>query len=283
VTGADAQAVDGSLSSRLGSDPGEPLALWVRELDAAPAPDVRALRFEYSSRGDRVPGVLLLPSRARSPLPLVLLQHGAGGSKESDYLDAARLPWVRGGAAVASIDFPLHGERANAKLSARLLGSTSTRGPGELDPQVRALARDFLRQALCDLGRALDALATRPEIDADRVAYAGFSLGGIVGAFYAPADARLSAAALALAGGGLGPGELDATRTIGGFAGRPLLFVNATRDERIPRASAEALHAAAPEPKQIAWFESGHTDLPGRALKAMWIFLAAALRIDAAR
>ena len=53
-----------------------------------------------------------------------------------------------------------------------------------------------------------------------------------------------------------------------------MLFVNATRDDRIPRAHAEALHAAAAEPKQVLWFECGHADLPGRALKAMWGFLA---------
>jgi len=259
-----------------GADLGEPLALTVRE--AAAAPGVRSLRFEYSSRGDRVPGLLLLPAERRGPLPLVLLQHGAGGSKESDYLDAARLPWVRGGAAVASIDLPLHGERANAKLGDRLLGSIAARGAAE---PGGGLLRDFVRQALCDLSRAVDALGTRPEIDADRIAYAGFSLGAIVGALYCPADARPRAAALALAGGGLAPDEFDPVRHIGGFAGRPLLLVNATRDERIPRASAEALHAAAPEPKQIAWFECGHSDLPGAALKAMWTFLARELAIRA--
>ena len=272
MTGADAPVP--------GLDPDEPLALWMRELDAAAAAGVRALRFEYSSRGDRVPGVLLLPADRPPPYPLVLLQHGAGGSKEADYLDAARLPWVRGGAAVASIDFPLHGERANAKLGARLFGAIAGRTAG--DEQVGALLRDFVRQARCDLGRALDVLEARPELDADRVAYAAFSLGAIVGALFCPGDRRLRAAALALAGGGLGPRELDPVRHIGGFAGRPLLLVNATRDERIPRSAAEALHAAAPEPKQIAWFESGHNDLPGQALKAMWTFLARELAIERA-
>jgi dipeptidyl aminopeptidase/acylaminoacyl peptidase len=90
----------------------EPIAFWMAAT-AAPdhAPSLRVQRFEYSSRGDRVPGLLLLPD-GNGPFPLVLLQHGAGGSKHAPYLDAARLPWVRRGAAVASIDFPLHGERA---------------------------------------------------------------------------------------------------------------------------------------------------------------------------
>ena len=55
----------------------EPLCLFTA---SRPTPeafgDARCLRFEYSSRGDRIPGRLLLPARDRGPFPLVLLQHG---------------------------------------------------------------------------------------------------------------------------------------------------------------------------------------------------------------
>jgi len=252
----------------------EPLAFWTT---AAPAPDhapsLRARRFEYSSRGDRVPGLLLLPSDGSGPFPLVLLQHGAGGSKHAPYLDAARLPWVQRGVAVASIDFPLHGERASAKLSEQLLGVTAA-SVRAAHADTMALWSEFSRQSVADLRRALDALAALPELDAGRVAYAGFSLGAILGALYCPTDARLRAAALALGGAGIGPPDFDPAARIGDFAPRPLLFVNATRDERIPRAAAEALHAAARDPKEIAWFECGHNDLPGAGLKRMWSFLA---------
>jgi fermentation-respiration switch protein FrsA (DUF1100 family) len=60
---------------------------------------------------------------------------------------------------------------------------------------------------------------------------------------------------------------------VGRFAPRPILFVNASRDERVPRAAAEALYAAAGEPKEMLWFDAAHDDLPGRALKAIWLFL----------
>jgi dienelactone hydrolase len=253
----------------------EPLAAWF-----APLPQrngLRALRFEYSSRGDRVPGLLLLPAEGRGPWPLVLLQHGAGGSKESDYLDAARLPWVRRGMAVASIDLPLHGERASAKLTERLLAALA--GPGASHGAANLLWREFARQAVADLRRAIDVLAARPEVDPARTAYAAFSLGAILGALYVPLDPRPRAAALALGGGGFGPPALDPARHIGGFAGRALLLVNATRDERIPRSAAEALHAAAGDPKEVLWFDSGHHDLPGHALKAMWAFLARTLEV----
>ncbi len=239
--------------------------------DAPPAddlPDLRRQVFEYSSRGDRVPGRLLLPPGAEGPFPLVLLQHGAGGSKEAPYLTAAAGPWVRAGAAVASIDFPLHGERASDKLGADLL--RGPRGPAAANPTVRL---GLVQQAVSDLRRALDALEDHPQVDPRRVAYAGFSMGAILGALFCGTDERPRAAALALGGGGFGPPEADPLQVIGRFAPRPLLFVNAERDEVIPRSAAEALHAAAGEPKEIVWFDTTHAGLRGVALKAMWSFL----------
>ncbi len=252
------------------ADPGEPLALWRRaQAPPASAGDLRSVAFEYTSRGDRVPGRLLLPARGAGPFPLVLLQHGLGGSKEAPYLDATAPVWVRGGAAVASIDFPLHGARASRKHLERL-GAPGA-GVGA------SLAAEMVRQAVIDLRRALDAAATLPEIDAGRVAYAGFSLGSIIGATFCGVDPRPCAAALALGGGGLGPPETDPLRHVGRIAPRPLLFVGATRDQTIPRAATEALYAAAGEPKRLLWFDAGHDALPGAALKAIWHFLRAPL------
>jgi dienelactone hydrolase len=264
------------LSDRFRLDPEEPLGVLFRacEAPAALAP-ARALRFEYSSAGDRVPGRLLLPAAEAGPRPLALVGHGAGGAKDAPYIDAAVGPWVRGGAAVASIDFPLHGERASAKLSERLLASLA---PGA-DRSHEPLWLAFAGQAVLDLERALDALALHPEVDVARTVYAGFSLGTLLGSLFCAGEPRVSAAALAIGGGGLGPADADPARHIGRFAPRPLLFVNATRDERIPRSAAEALHAAAAEPKQVLWFECGHADLPGRALKAMWQFFQPHLRV----
>ncbi len=256
------------------ADPGEPLALWHRpQSPPAAAEDLRAFAFEYTSRGDRVPGRLLLPPRGVGPFPLVLLQHGLGGSKEAPYLDAIAPFWVRGGAAVASIDFPLHGARASRKQRARI--GAADEGPGRL------LATELVRQAVIDLRRALDAAAGLPHVDADCVAYAGFSLGSIIGATFCGVDPRPRAAALALAGGGLGPPETDPLHYVSRMAPRPLLFIGATRDQTIPRTATEALYDAAGEPKQLLWFDATHAALPGKALKAMWLFLSASLGLAA--
>jgi fermentation-respiration switch protein FrsA (DUF1100 family) len=252
-------------------DPGEPLDLWL-DAGSPPAslPDLRRQLFEFSSRGDRVPGRLLLPPGGSGPFPLVLLQHGAGGSKESPYLDAAAGPWVRAGAAVASIDFPLHGERANAKLPIELLRGIASAAPVAAGQDLRF---GLIRQAIVDLRRGLDALAVHPLLDSQRVVYAGFSMGAILGAIFCGVDERPRAAALALGGGGLGPPEIDPARFIGRFAPRPLLFVNAERDEVIPRRASEALFDAAGQPKEIVWFDTNHAGLRGVALKTMWGFL----------
>jgi len=263
----------------LRADPREPLDAWFAAV-AAPAGlgGIEAERFELASRGDRVPGRLLLPAGAPGPLPLVLLQHGAGGAKDAVYLDAAAGPWVRRGAAVASIDFPLHGERASAKLSERVLGELAPGGGGLRDT---SLWRELARQAVHDLQRTLDALERHPRIDPARIGYAAFSMGTILGAPFCALDSRVRAAALAIGGGGFGPAELDPVHHVPRFAPRPILFVNAERDERIPRAAAEALHAAALEPKEIVWFDCTHSGLPGAALKAMWTFLQRHLAIGA--
>jgi dienelactone hydrolase len=250
----------------------EPLDLWMAEACPPPgAEGVRALAFELTSRGDRVPGRLLLPP-GPGPLPWVLLQHGAGGSKEADYLDATGLRWLARGVALAGIDFPLHGERANPKLAAHLLARHD-------DPAGAPLQIEFVRQAVTDLRRTLDALAALPELDATRVAYAGFSLGSILGVLFCAEDPRPRAGAFALGGGGFGPSGVDPARHVARIAPRPVLFVNALDDAVVPRAAAETLHAAASEPKQVAWFEGTHRTLPGAALKAMWTFLARHLEV----
>jgi hypothetical protein len=208
---------------------------------------------------------------------LILVQHGAGSGKDDPVMDTVTDPWVRGGAAVGRIDFPLHGERDDPKLTAQALAALAEDGSRE--SQDLGLWADIHRQAVSDLRRSLDALTSLEEIAGDRVGYAGFSLGAILGAAFCAEEPRVRVAALALGGAGLAPEPHDAASSIGRLAPRPVLFVNARDDERVPAARAEQLHAAAGEPKEVAWFEGGHGGLPGAALKRMWRFLAEHLAI----
>ena len=116
---------------------------WVQWPGTPPpgAPELCVQRFEISSRGDRISGRLLLPDAQPGPCPLILLQHGLGGSSDAPYLDAAGVPWVRRGAALACMDLPLHGARADPKLAIQVATVAGT------PPQAGPLGIDFVRQA----------------------------------------------------------------------------------------------------------------------------------------
>jgi dipeptidyl aminopeptidase/acylaminoacyl peptidase len=72
--------------------------------------------------------------------------------------------------------------------------------PGE---KVIEAVDDLLRQSVIDGARALDWVATRPDLDAARIGLFGISMGGIKGAMLAPLEPRIGAAVLGLAGGDL--------------------------------------------------------------------------------
>jgi dienelactone hydrolase len=267
----------------LQTDPREPLALRTRET-RAPAifGDRPSLEIEYTSRGDRVPGHVLLPTSGDGPHPVLIVQHGLNGSRVAEYMTACGR-WADGGAAVASIDLPLHGARASAKMSERLaLSAGNAIGGRDLDRVETMLWTEFTRQAVLDLRHLVDALEQIEQIDAQRLVYVGFSLGGILGSVFCGVDERPRAAAFAIAGAGeskLGS-ALDPLPYIAKIAPRPLLFVNAEKDALISRAQTERFYEAASDPKEIHWYDCGHTDLPGIALKKIWNFASAQLGID---
>ena len=70
-------------------------------------------------------------------------------------------------------------------------------------PDAADLLVDGLFQSAADTRRAFDLLASRPEVDGERIGIVGVSFGGIVGATAAGIDGRFSRAVLVLAGGDL--------------------------------------------------------------------------------
>jgi hypothetical protein len=132
--------------------PGEPLAAWFspERRDGA----ALASRFECASFGDRVCGRSWRPDAA--PVALVLALHDLARDTRDPALSAAAAVWARRGAATAAIDLPLHGERHNAKLSRRAVAARTQVGSPD-----GALWQGLVAQAVRDLARALDALATR--------------------------------------------------------------------------------------------------------------------------
>jgi len=232
-------------------------------------------RLEYDSVHDqRVTAIYTVPRRFSPPHPAVVLLHGSGGHKDSDYVRFASDMMSSLGYATLSIDGQYRGERRRAGRS------------GDIHLVQSATHRDAWIQTVVDLRRAVDFLESRTgEVEPSRIAFVGFSQGGMLGGVFLGVEPRVRAAILAIAGAGFvewgreagiykgePPVELvvnasvtDPLYFVGRFAPRPLLLLNARRDELIPVSAAEALYAACGEGKRRVWFDSGHV-LPPTAL-----------------
>ncbi|MGH2950852.1 MAG: alpha/beta hydrolase family protein [Solirubrobacterales bacterium] len=223
--------------------------------------------------GELVPATLLSETEGSSRKPCVLFVPGLGNPLT--VAQRLALALVGTGYRALTVEPRFHGSRTagvSAEQAAR-------------NPQLLA---QMLRGSVIDLRRALDYLVDRDLCIEDEAAYVGLSFGGILGALLAGADARIGAAALVVAGGDwrafveesdvqvlLPEGidteaperfetalellePLDPVRWIGRAAPRPVLMINGTEDQVVPRESATALHEAAREPKQVFWFEGSH-------------------------
>ena len=164
---------------------------------------------------------------------------------------------------------------------------------GHPKPGTATFLREIpkIRAAFLDTPPALmlvmDYLHGRHDVDSTRVEAVGVSLGAPFVTIAGALDARYTRIwALHGSGGSYAPLEASMRRTIGfaplrhlaamianvlisgprlapekwvaQIAPRPFMMVNATEDERLPRASVEALYAGAAEPKEIIWMSGRH-------------------------
>jgi predicted esterase len=234
----------------------------------------RAVRLTFrveDGPGDAapVPGVLRLPAATNGPAPAALLLHGYASRKE-DMAESAGDALLPLGVASLSIDLPLHGERGDP------LELRSLRNPLELAGRWRMAIDDAL------LG--LRYLAARGDVDRQRLALIGYSLGAYLALAVAERD-RASRAVILAAGGDLPDlpfaallrAVVDPIRAVRALDGRPLLMVHGRRDRTILPVQAERLFAAADEPKEIQWWDAGHY-LPDAAVTRAAGWLADRLR-----
>jgi predicted esterase len=223
---------------------------------------------EGPSASTPVPAVLRLPN-VSEPVPAALLLHGYASRKE-DMAESAGEALLPLGVASLSIDLPLHGDRADP------LELRSVRDPFELAARWRT--------AIDEAQLALRFLAARPEIDRDRLAVIGYSLGSYLSLAVVERDRAPRAVVLA-AGGDLPDfpfaalirAVADPMRGVRALAGRPLLMVHGRHDRTILPAQAERLYAAAGQPKEIHWWDAGHY-LPDEAVVKAAAWVANALR-----
>lgn len=224
----------------------------------------------------RVPALLALPAHVNPPYPVVLILHGVFGHKTSVNQLKRSAFLVNAGYATMRIDGQYSGERA-----------TPSGGGIGLQAQYCYRNRDAMIQTAIDLMRGLDYLAMRKDIEMRRIGFAGFSMGGAIGALFCAHEPRVKAVALGVTGGdftklNIRAGDrsaeerlrnayslVDPVRHVSGISPRPLLMLNASHDQVVPRAATEALFEAAREPKRIVWYDCGHADLPDELLEEM--------------
>ena len=220
------------------------------------------VRVEFNGiEGDRVPGHLYLPKDIKGRVPAVLVQHGIGDKKQSEYIVQTCRQLASKGVIALGIDAPNRGERRAA------VGKEKT---SILDP---ASVHKWFRQHCGDYSRAFDYLAARDDVDKDRLGYIGFSWGAITGITYGAHDPRVKAMTSIGGGGNLvgflgvppvpgadkkAPPSLDPAHNVAAFAPRPLLLVNAKKDTIVFPPFAEALHKAAGEGSKVEWYDTDH-------------------------
>jgi dienelactone hydrolase len=230
---------------------------------------VRISELSYGSpKGGRVPALLFVPSGG-GPFAGLIVQHGAPGSKEVSAFDAEDL--ARLGAVVIAIDAPF------ARRSGEPIAFTR-----------RDRAEQI--QLIVDLRRAVDLLRARADVDDDRIACLGISYGAAMGGLLAGVEHRIAAFVLMSGDGGVvqhfsGPEDrsgplfmlsparrkawLAAMSPIEPLiwvkrASAPLLFLSGRRDHLVPVRDAARYYRAAPQPKEIRWYDSDHV-LPSQA------------------
>jgi fermentation-respiration switch protein FrsA (DUF1100 family) len=232
-----------------------------RPLGVAPA-DVVLRNLTYvDASGDRAEATLVAPAR-HGRYPGILFVHWYGepsqSSTRSQFLsDALQL----GGKNVVS-----------------LLVDTPWSDPGWFTS--RDPARDFSAsvEEVKDLRRALDVLGSLEDVDPERLAFVGHDFGAMYGAVMAGVDRRPKAFVFMAGTDAFSdwfllsqeldePGRrkvqeelapLDPVRHVGQIAPTSVLFQFAAKDRYVTREAADALVAAAREPKSAKFYDCGH-------------------------
>lgn len=220
---------------------------------SGPDDDAEGWRMERVSfaavyGSERIPARLYLPRHVKPPYQAVLYSPSGG---TEFYKSIERFPesefsfLVRSGRAVL---FPVYQNTFERRLH-------GPRGPNAV--------RESVVQANKDARRALDYLASRPDIDVQRVGFYGVSAGASAGLRIAALDQRLRAVILVAAG-------LPSRRTSPeidrlNFAPRvraPVLIVNGRNDFLFPLEASQRpllrLLGTPDKDKRLALFEGGH-------------------------
>ena len=140
--------------------------------DANTSHGVVERRFEVAGDGGTVPGLLWTSEGAAGRRPLVLIGHGGTSHKRSPYvLSLARRLVRHADYAVAAIDAPHHGDRANPEGAAALTDGRAFR-------ELMATGADRMT---ADWHSTVKELQQLDEIGTGPLGYWGLSMGTMLG------------------------------------------------------------------------------------------------------
>lgn len=167
-----------------------------------PMPGVIAERITYNTLlGLKVSAILYLPDpRPAGKIPALIVVNGHGGDKYAWYAFYSGMLYAKAGAAVLTYDPIGEGER-NINRESGTRAHDVRQEPRELGLRMGGLM-------MTDVMQAVSFLSQRPEVDNDRIAAMGYSMGSFVLGLAGAVETRLHATVL-VGGGNLdGPGGI---------------------------------------------------------------------------
>ena len=211
-----------------------------------------------STRGFMVPGYLEVPKSAEAPYPCVLLMHGWSGSKETWWQNRGynrgdiRGELLKRGVAVFALDAQGHGDRI-AENDYHPVNPHHE--AGEMRRKNYFTLREIVVQTVIDHRRGLDYLATRDDIDMERIGLVGYSMGGF-GAFALTAvEARIKATVACVAPTAWGTDVVLAPANyVPAIGDRPFCMLNGLHDEICLEGPGRELYALLEGPNTMLKF-----------------------------
>jgi dienelactone hydrolase len=159
---------------------------------------IERLSFASEKRADgeeeRVPVLLIRPTKRTKKLPAVIVLHGTGGSKEGQR--QWLIHFAKRGIIGVAIDARYHGERAGEAKGAAAYNDAIVRAWKAKSGEKQE--HPFYFDTCWDLWRTADYLETRDDIDSQRLGMIGFSMGGIETWLAAAVDERIKVAVPAI-------------------------------------------------------------------------------------
>jgi len=148
----------------------------------------------YTEKTEQVPVLIYKPAKTgKTTFPVVICLHGTGGSKDDESIQMLLSGLARMGIMGVAIDARYHGERVpgGANKSTQYVDAI-TKAWENKDPLQQQ--HPFYFDTVWDLWRLTDYLATRADVQPDRIGMMGISMGGIETWMAASVDKRIKVA-----------------------------------------------------------------------------------------